>query len=351
MWLRALTRKPAGFGVAKGIIAIGGRAQGVVAFGGMAMGGFAFGGMAIGVFAFGGGAIGLISFGGAAIALLAALGGGAIAPIALGGGAIGYLAFGGGAIGAHVSDAVTKDPVAHAVLSSWAKTLMANMQWFTAITVVAVVGLGVGVPLWIQNRAPAGGAGEGGAGPPSQGAGTAPKVGAPSRRFFLSLIIVAAVLLAVFPYHVYLQQHNSRADQPPMTIGVQGSPSLSDMTFRQLAPRQWLDLETGRLVRMPRTVSVGDSPETNDAGNSSDVFDFKQAMAWAGQEGVDLTLDASTNHSPGLVRLVSFGMKIIPLTREDWTDMTSSALADELRSATPLPGEKAGSGLCGLWQL
>jgi predicted Ser/Thr protein kinase len=138
--------------VARGIIAIGGRAEGVIAFGGLAMGGIAFGGLAIGVFAFGGGAVGVISFGGASIALLAALGGGAVAPIALGGGAIGYLAFGGGAIGAHVWSAATKDPVAVRFFQGWAKALMANMQWVTAIFIALIVGIGAGVPFWIQRR-------------------------------------------------------------------------------------------------------------------------------------------------------------------------------------------------------
>lgn len=113
---------------------------------------------------------------------------------------------------------------------------------------------------------------------------------------------------------------------------------------RSLAPRQWLDLETGRLARMPRSVSAGDSPETGNIAGGSAGFDFKQAMAWAGQEGVDLTMDAGTNHPPGLVQLVSFGMKVIPLTREDWTNMTSASLADELRAAMPLPSEKAEPG-------
>jgi tRNA A-37 threonylcarbamoyl transferase component Bud32 len=146
--------------VAKGIIAIGDRAKGVVAFGGLAMGGFAFGGMAIGVFAFGGGALGLVSVGGGVIALLAAIGGGAIAPIALGGGAIGYLAFGGGAIGVHVMDAATRDPLAMQFFHHWATALMANIEWFSAIFIILVIGVSVGVPLWVRNRVKMGGAGE-----------------------------------------------------------------------------------------------------------------------------------------------------------------------------------------------
>jgi multidrug efflux pump subunit AcrA (membrane-fusion protein)/predicted Ser/Thr protein kinase len=138
--------------VAKGIIAIGDKAQGVVAFGGLAMGGFAFGGLAIGVVAFGGAALGLVAFGGLAIALIAALGGAAIAPIAIGGGAIGYLAFGGGTIGANVWGAASKNPAAGRFFLPWAKVLLANIQWIVLIFVVLVVGIGVGVPLWLRRR-------------------------------------------------------------------------------------------------------------------------------------------------------------------------------------------------------
>jgi len=141
--------------VAKGIIAIGDRAQGVVAFGGLATGGFAFGGLAIGVFAFGGGALGLVALGGLAVALLAALGGGAIAPIAVGGAALGYLADGGRggtAIGTHVLDALTTDPVAERFFRSLPMGPNADMQWLVAIFIMLVVGIGVGVPLWIRRR-------------------------------------------------------------------------------------------------------------------------------------------------------------------------------------------------------
>jgi MFS family permease len=138
--------------VAKGIIAIGGLAKGVVAIGGVAIGGFAFGGLAIGGFAFGGCALGLLVFGGLAIAALGAIGGGAIAPIAIGGGALGYLTYGGGTIGVHALDALTKDPVAERFFLPWAKWLIANIQWINAIGVVAIVGVGVGLPLWLQSR-------------------------------------------------------------------------------------------------------------------------------------------------------------------------------------------------------
>jgi serine/threonine protein kinase len=138
--------------VAKGIIAVGGLAKGVVAFGGVAMGGFAFGGLAWGVVAFGGAALGLVSFGGLAIALIAALGGGAIAPVAIGGGAVGYWAFGGGAIGVHVFDAMTKDPVAGRFFLPWAQALIENALWLNVVIFTFVLGVGVGVPLWLQRR-------------------------------------------------------------------------------------------------------------------------------------------------------------------------------------------------------
>jgi predicted Ser/Thr protein kinase len=138
--------------VAKGIIAVGGLAKGVVAFGGVAMGGFAFGGLACGVVAFGGAALGLVSFGGLAIALIAALGGGAIAPVAIGGGAVGYWAFGGGAMGVHVFDAMTKDPVAGRFFLPWAQVLIENAPWLNVVILTFVLGVGVGVPLWLQRR-------------------------------------------------------------------------------------------------------------------------------------------------------------------------------------------------------
>ncbi len=138
--------------VAKGIMAIGDIAVGGVAFGGLALGGFTFGGLAVGVFAFGGLALGLLAFGGLAVAVLAALGGGAIAPIALGGGAIGYLAYGGGCYGVHVFDSITKDPVAKHFFLPWAKSLMANAQWFNAAFIGLVLPVVIGVPFWLRRR-------------------------------------------------------------------------------------------------------------------------------------------------------------------------------------------------------
>ena len=143
--------------VAKGIIAVGGVAKGVVAIGGVAMGGFAFGGLAVGGVAFGGCALGMFAFGGLAIALIGALGGGAIAPIAIGGGALGYLTYGGGTIGVHALDAMTHDPVAERFFLPWAKWVMANLQWINGAALVTIVGIGVGLPLWLQRRPSVGG--------------------------------------------------------------------------------------------------------------------------------------------------------------------------------------------------
>lgn len=138
--------------VAKGIIAIGGIAKGVVAIGGTAIGWLAFGGVAVGAFAYGGLALGLLAMGGGAAALVAALGGGAIAPIALGGGAIGYFAHGGSGIGVHVLDSMTKDPAAERFFLPWTKALFEHFQLINAILLVSVLGIGIGVPLWLQRR-------------------------------------------------------------------------------------------------------------------------------------------------------------------------------------------------------
>src|ERR1035438_4199194 len=90
---------------------------------------------------------------------------------------------------------------------------------------------------------------------------------------------------------------------------------------------------------MPRTVFIGEDPDTGDAAQVSAGFDFRRAVDWAQQQGVDLCMEDSTNHPPGFVRLAGFGMKVIPLTREDWNGMTSPQLADEFRLTTPLAEE------------
>ncbi|HKW28942.1 MAG TPA: DUF4019 domain-containing protein, partial [Verrucomicrobiae bacterium] len=58
------------------------------------------------------------------------------------------------------------------------------------------------------------------------------------------------------------------------------------------APRQWLDLAAGRVVRMPQSVSASDNP----AG-----LDYLKAVVWAEGEGVQLTMDTDTNNPSGLL--------------------------------------------------
>jgi tRNA A-37 threonylcarbamoyl transferase component Bud32 len=288
--------------VAKGIIAIGGRAQGVVAFGGVAMGGLAFGGMAIGVFAFGGGAIGIVSFGGGAIALLAAFGGGAIAPIALGGGAIGYLAFGGRGAGAHVWDAATKDPVARQFFLPWAKALMANMQWLTAIFITFIIGIGVGVPLWIQTRVKMGSAGEGVTDPLSEAGGMVRKVGGSYIRIFLAVSLGVAVLLAVLiPYAFYLHTHKAHAAQTPPAAAAQTSLAFGPVIERTLRINgtecDFLVFRSGELLRH--------SCVDGDVYNSTPPTAF---MQWVTKNGVDIGFCARTNKFFGPLGLTTFDM-------------------------------------------
>ena len=119
----------------------------------LALGVFPMGGCAIGLFAFGGGAIGLIfALGGGAISLIAAFGGGAIAPVAVGGGAIGYLAAGGGALGAHVFDPATRDPVAQRFFLGLTMWLTANIGLLIAVFFALLLGIGLGVPVWVSKR-------------------------------------------------------------------------------------------------------------------------------------------------------------------------------------------------------
>lgn len=88
-----------GYGLAKGIIAIGNCAVGVVAIGGCSLGLIAFGGLSLGLLlAFGGLGLGLFALGGVAVGGFA-VGGCALGQwLAMGGGAFSnYLAIGGGA--------------------------------------------------------------------------------------------------------------------------------------------------------------------------------------------------------------------------------------------------------------
>ncbi len=92
------------------------------------------------------------------------------------------------------------------------------------------------------------------------------------------------------------------------------------------APRQWLDLATGRVVRMPQSVSASDNP----AG-----LDYLKAVGWAEGEGVQLTMDTDTNNPSGLLGV---GAKIIRLERDDYRDLTPAQLLDELRHDETLAG-------------
>ena len=134
-------------------------------------------------------------------------------------------------------------------------------------------------------------------------------------------------------------QRNSK-----QTTSERSSPGFTDWSFCRIASREGLELKTGKLAPMPQTVFAGDNPDTDDAGQGFAGFDFKRATDWAKQEGVDLCAEDSTNHPPGFVRLAGFGMKVIPLSREDWNDMTSPQLMDELRLATPLTKETGAPG-------
>ena len=183
--------------VAKGIIAIGGIAKGVVAFGGVAIGGLAFGGLAVGVLAFGGCALGLLALGGLGVGLVAALGGGVMAPIAVGGGAIGYFACGGGAIGVHVVDSMRQDPVAQQFFRLSPQTLFHQQQGIAAIlllTMLVVMAISIGVPLWLKRRMAGHASGGGGA---AGGPGVSPQgPGGPNQRLpeWIYVVLACAVL-------------------------------------------------------------------------------------------------------------------------------------------------------------
>ena len=94
----------------------------------------------------------------------------------------------------------------------------------------------------------------------------------------------------------------------------------------QFGPRQWLDLTTGRVVRMPQSVSASDNP----AG-----LDYLKAVAWAEGEGVQLAMDTDANIPGGLLGI---GTIIVRLERDDYRDMTPAQLLNELRQDEALAG-------------
>ena len=92
-----------GFGVAKGIFAVGNVAVGLFALGGISLGLFSLGGVSLGLLlALGGMSVGGIAIGACAVGL-AALGGGAIGLLSVGGGSFGAYAVGGGAVGTQIA--------------------------------------------------------------------------------------------------------------------------------------------------------------------------------------------------------------------------------------------------------
>lgn len=92
-----------GFGVAKGIFAVGNVAVGLFALGGISLGLFSLGGVSMGLLlALGGMSVGGIAIGACAVGL-AALGGGAIGLLSVGGGSFGAYAVGGGAVGTQIA--------------------------------------------------------------------------------------------------------------------------------------------------------------------------------------------------------------------------------------------------------
>lgn len=124
-----------GFGVAKGIFAVGNVAVGLFALGGMSVGGIAIGACAVGLAALGGGAIGLLSVGGGSFGAYAvgggavgtqiAIGGSASAPLAIGSqAASGALTFGPGADPAAVTAAIRQAAAAAPV---WLQDLLISL--------------------------------------------------------------------------------------------------------------------------------------------------------------------------------------------------------------------------------
>ena len=109
------------------------------------------------------------------------------------------------------------------------------------------------------------------------------------------------------------------------------TPQFSPDFHHQFTPRQWLNLATGSVARMPQSVSASDDP----AG-----LDYSKAAVWAESEGVQMALDTGTNNPAGLL---AAGAKIIRLERDDYRDMTPAQLLDELSNDAALPAVPAPS--------
>ena len=115
-----------GGGVSFGLLfALGGWAMGALAIGGLAIGLLAIGGAAVGLFAMGGGAFGVYAAGGGAFASEIAIGGSASAPLAIGSqAASGALTFGPGADPAAVTAAIRQAAAAAPV---WLQDLLISL--------------------------------------------------------------------------------------------------------------------------------------------------------------------------------------------------------------------------------
>jgi serine/threonine-protein kinase len=110
------------------------------------------------------------------------------------------------------------------------------------------------------------------------------------------------------------------------------SMNYSEVVFKELAPRQWLDFESGRVVRMPRSISPDDNP----------AFDYASAVAWAKTNGMDL-MPAPAASNPSALDFI--GEKMIHLEREDWIGLSASELLAEMRHGRALFQEFASNNL------
>ena len=109
-----------GFGVAKGIFAVGNVAVGLFALGGISLGLFSLGGLSVG-----GGSFGAYAVGGGAVGTQIAIGGSASAPLAIGSqAASGALTFGPGADPAAVTAAIRQAAAAAPV---WLQDLLISL--------------------------------------------------------------------------------------------------------------------------------------------------------------------------------------------------------------------------------
>jgi hypothetical protein len=96
------------------------------------------------------------------------------------------------------------------------------------------------------------------------------------------------------------------------------NPRFGNNHYYDFSPRQWLDMATGKTLRMPQSVSASDNPIG---------LDYVKAADWAKTEILQLALDKNTNDPSSLV---SFGMKMIRLEQDDFRDITPTQLLEEL---------------------